>query len=80
MQSSDAYLTIWVRRQWDDYRIALYSLEDLSRVHWSLTSGGVQAPAPQPFLHGYVQCDEAIEGELPHSGRHGPCPHSIKIL
>ena len=33
----------------------------------------------QPFIYGFVQCDEAIEGEVAHSGTHGPCPHSIKV-
>ena len=43
-------------------------------------SGGVRAPSPQLFLHGYVNCRAALSGEVAHSGGHGgPCPHSIKV-
>jgi hypothetical protein len=35
--------------------------------------------APQYFIHGYVDCEGAVSGEVSHSGEHGPCPHSIKI-
>ena len=48
---------VWVRRQWNDHRMAKYRLSHLRNVHWSEYSGGVYAKAPQPFLHGYVQCD-----------------------
>lgn len=68
-----------VRRQWNDWRKAKYRLEDLEHVHWSYMSGGVQAPTPRPFMHAYVRCDAAVEGEVAHSGTHGPCPHSIKV-
>jgi hypothetical protein len=69
-----------VRRQWDDAEmIATYRLEDLEGVRWDMVSGGINAPTPQPFLHGYVQCDAMVTGELAHSGTHGPCPHRIKV-
>ena len=68
-----------VRRQWNSPEIATYNLGDVSGVHWSAVSGGVFDHAPQPFLHAYVQCDGAIEGEVAHTGSHGPCPHSIKV-
>jgi hypothetical protein len=67
-----------VRRQWNDWRTAKYRLSDVEDVRWDRFSGGVQAPAPQYFLHGYVRCDEAVEGEVAHSGMHGDCPHRIK--
>lgn len=70
---------IWVRRQWNDYRKAKYKLGDISNVHWDNISGGVYARAPQYFLHGYVWCNEMLEGELAHSGIHGDCSHNIKV-
>jgi hypothetical protein len=68
-----------VRRQWNDWRQATYRLEDIQRVHWSDSSGGVMAPAPQFFLHGYVSCADALDGEVAHGGGHGGCPHLIKV-
>ena len=70
---------VFVRRQWNDWKIAKYRLSDIQNPHWSDTSGGVFARAPQPFIHGYVQCDLAVEGEVAHSGVHGSCPHSILV-
>jgi hypothetical protein len=73
---------IWVRRQWNhsapDER-AKYRLADVKDVHWDWVSGGVWSASPQAFLYGYVQCDGMLEGDLAHSGQHGPCPHRIKV-
>jgi len=70
-----------VRRQWNDYRVALYRIEDVTGAHWDQVSGGVQAKAPRYFIHAYVRCNGMVEGELPHSGLHaGPCPHTIKVV
>jgi hypothetical protein len=69
-----------VRRQWNDYRKALYRVKDINGLHWDLVSGGIQARAPQYYLAGYVQCDAMLEGDLAHSGVHGSCPHSIKVF
>ena len=68
-----------VRRQWNDHRQAAVRFNGLDGVHWTTLSGGVMAPAPQPFLHGYILCDAVIEGELAHSCMHGSGPHSIKV-
>lgn len=70
---------VWVRRQYNDYRIAKYELNSIEGIHWDRVSGGVGAQTPQAFLHGYVSCDGMLEGELSHSGIHGPCPHQIKV-
>jgi hypothetical protein len=75
---SDAAI-VTVRREWNDWRKASYRLADLEGVHWSQITGGVGVPVPQPFIHGYVSCDQMLEGELAHSGSHGPCPHRIKV-
>lgn len=50
-----------VRRQWNDWRQATYRLSDLEGAHWGTLSGGVRVRTPQPFLHGYVQCDAMLE-------------------
>ena len=71
---------VWVRRQWNSYNKAKYKLTDISGIRWDTISGGVNAPAPQPFIHGYVSCDGMSEGALDHSGIHGACPHpNIKV-
>jgi hypothetical protein len=70
---------VWVRRQWNDYRDAAYRIEDVSGWRWSYVSGGVNAPAPRPFVHAYVSCDGMIEGELAHSCAHRRGPHCIKV-
>ncbi len=70
---------VWVRRQWNDYRKAQYRLRDLQGAHWDWTSGGVNVPAPQPFMHGYVWCNGMLGGELAHSCAHGPGPHRIQV-
>lgn len=67
-----------IRRQWNDWRLADVELDKISNLQWSSYSGGVNAPCPQPFVHGYVYCNE-IDGEIAHSCMHGPGPHSIKV-
>jgi len=70
---------VWVRRQWNDWREAQYRLSDISGLHWDDISGGVNARAPRTFLHGYVLCNVMVSGEISHSCRHGPPPHSVKV-
>src|SRR4051812_24087609 len=70
---------VWVRRQFDDHRHAAYRLADISGLHWSQFSGGLQSRANRSYLHGYVFCDGMIAGKLAHSCRHGPPPHRIKV-
>ncbi len=76
-------VTVWVRRHWNDNLSAEYALDDLSGVHWSRTSGGevygTARRSPRPMVHGYVDCDRAVSGELSHSCTHGPPPHRIKV-
>jgi len=71
--------TVWVRRQWNDWRQACFRLDDVEGLDFSDTSGGVVARAPRKFLHGYVACDAMLEGDLAHSCRHGNGPHRIKV-
>jgi len=71
--------TVVVRRQWNDYRRAVVSVDSLSDFHWSSRSGEAGAISPRPFLHAYLSCDAIISGELSHSCLHGDGPHRIKI-
>ena len=70
---------VQVRRQWNDYRIASYRLSQIGGLRWSQYSGGVNAVAPRPFVHGYVLCTEMVDGELAHSCAHGRPPHEILV-
>ncbi len=67
-----------VRRSWRDSRVAVYRLEDVQDVHWSVGQG-LMARAPRHFLQGYVWCDGMVVGTLVHSGTLGPCPHRVPI-
>ena len=59
-----------VRRQWNDWRQAKVKFSALDGIRWDRISGGVGAPAPQPFIHGYIWPDAIVEGEVAYSGRH----------
>lgn len=69
---------VYIRRHWKDWKVGSVDLERLDGLHWGQISGGVQRVSPRPYIYGYVTCTE-IEGEIAHSGVHGPCPHSIKV-
>ncbi|MFD5828119.1 hypothetical protein [Lentzea sp. NPDC060358] len=70
---------VWVRRQWNNTLSAGYRLADVSEPHWSEFSGGTQTRANRFYVHAYVMCDAAVEGEVAHSCRHGRGPHRIKV-
>jgi len=78
-------ILIKVRRQPSDYRIATYKQSGISDIDWDNISGGIRSSfMGQYVLYGYVMCNEAIDGEIAHSGQygienHGPCPHRIKV-
>lgn len=74
----DDSTTVNIRRQWDDHRTAQTAFGNLSNLHWDTISGGINAKAPQPFIHAYVDCP-AIEGNIAHSCQHGTRPHPIKV-
>jgi hypothetical protein len=71
--------SVIVRRQWNDWRRASFPYDSISHLRWDNISGGAQVRAPQYFLHGYVYCNEMIDGEIAHSCTHGPGPHEIKV-
>jgi hypothetical protein len=68
---------VHVRRQYDDWNGADVRLDQVSRLHWSDTSGGVNAKANRSYIHGYVWCTDA-KG-ISHSCTHGPPPHLVKV-
>jgi hypothetical protein len=68
-----------VRRQWNDCAIGTVKLESFGGAHWDVVSGGVRQVAIRPFIHGYVWCNEIIDGAVSHSCAHGAGPHRIKV-
>jgi hypothetical protein len=68
-----------IRRQWNDYRDARVPIGVFQEPHWSCESGGVNALAPQYFIHGYIYCDSLGDQEFGHSCAHGRGPHRIKV-
>jgi hypothetical protein len=79
IHEASAGAIVQVRRQWNDFKIASYRIEDIDGLHYSDESGGVYARSPRSFVHGYVMCDKMLNGELSHSCSHGPAPHRIKV-
>jgi hypothetical protein len=72
-------MIISIRRQWNNWQIAEIPFEKIGELHWSDVSGGVNATAPQKFVHGYVYCHEIV-GDIAHSCAHGEGPHRIKVV
>lgn len=69
---------VHVRRQWNDQYEGTVRQSQISGLHWTCESGGINAVAPRAFLHGYVWCTDVV-GSISHSCRHGPPPHAIKV-
>lgn len=70
---------IYVTRSKGDYKSATVKLKNLSDFHWGTTSGGARVYTGNYNLYAYMYCNEIEEGEIGHSGIHGPCPHYIKV-
>jgi hypothetical protein len=71
---------VQVRRQWNKPRkIGLFRLSDIDDIRWRKFSGGLRHKANRRYLHGYVMCDQMVDGKLGHSCKHGPPPHRIKV-
>lgn len=68
-----------VKRNPRDWQEASYREDQISDPHWSATSGGVRRGLGGEKLCGYVVCNEAVYGEVAHSGIHKACPHTIKV-
>ncbi len=78
MMPANKDVKIAIRHQWNSWRIGEAKLIDIAGLHWDILSGGAHAPAPQPFVYGYVYCDK-IEGDIDHSCIHCEGPHKIKV-
>ena len=69
---------VYVRRRPADHMTASCRLSALWSIRWSDVSGGVARRTSRPAIFANVMCD-VLEGEIGHSGIHGPCPHEIKV-
>ena len=69
---------LWVRRQ-QNGTVGKVRLDGFRDRHWSGIAGGRGRPTPGYFIFGYISCDAVLEGEVGHTGSHGPCPHRIKV-
>jgi hypothetical protein len=77
---AEQVIRVQVRRQWNRLRkIAVYRLDDVADIRWRKFSGGLGHKANRLYLHGYVMCDQMVEGRLAHSCQHGPAPHRVKV-
>lgn len=71
---------VWVVRQKGDYKKAKVKLSNIQNLRWDEISGGAKIRNGTCALYGYMMCNQIEEGEIGHSGIHGPCPHRIKVL
>jgi ribosomal protein S27AE len=69
---------VYIRRQWNHWETAYASFDDLDGFRWDTFSGGYQEESPEPFIYGYIWCNNII-GEIGHSCCHGEGPHQIKV-
>jgi hypothetical protein len=69
----------FVRRQWNNWMKGKVRADAITDLHFDRLSGGVRTRAPREFLHGYIWCDEIVEGTVAHSCQHGTAPHYIKV-
>ncbi len=71
---------VWVVRHKGDWKKGKVKLSDVKNLRWDDISGGIRKYTGTCELYGYIWCNQIIEGEIGHSGIHGPCPHNIKVL
>ena len=77
--STSMQTTVVVRRQWNAWKKGKVAIDRMWGFHWRSTSGGVGARSPRPMLYAKISCDSLLDGEIDHSGIHGPCPHEILV-
>ena len=63
-----------VQEGWNSWRSAEVRLRDLEDIHWMQPKG-----SPRPLLHGYVNCQCVMNGEIPHACDHGDTPHRLHV-
>ena len=52
---------VFVRRQWNDWKIGKVNFSKLDGFRWDNISGGVFVISPQPFIHAYTSCENMVE-------------------
>jgi hypothetical protein len=70
---------VWVRCQWHDWRRGKVLLSNLQGLHWCSHSGAAEGPASRRFIHGYINCNQILEGEVAHSCSQEGRPHRIRV-
>lgn len=72
-------LTVWVQYHRLDTQTAKYDFRRFEDPHWSIENYHREAKVPQIQIHGYVDCDKMLEGEVAHSCPPGTGPHRVKV-
>ena len=73
--------SVKVRRAWNDtLHTAKVPLEAVGLLHWEIVTAETAQISLQ-FIHGYVLCDQFLNGELGHScdSEQEQAPHIIKV-
>jgi hypothetical protein len=65
---------IRVQREWNAWRTAEVSIDDLEDIHWRQPAG-----APHPLLHAYVPRARIAERDIPHDFPGTPEPHRMRV-
>ena len=65
---------ICVQSEWNAWRTAEVSIDDLDDIHWRHPGG-----APHPLLHAYVSCERIARGEIPHQCARMSGPHRLLV-
>jgi len=65
---------IRVQREWNGWQDAEVPLRDLEDVHWFQPHG-----APNPLIHGYVNCTQLVSGSLAHDCNSRSAPHRLLV-
>jgi hypothetical protein len=71
---ADPVPQVIVRSQWNAWRAATVPVTELEDIHWLRPNG-----APRRLLHGYVWCNRARAGQLPHDCPVAPAPHRVLV-
>jgi len=69
---------VYVRRQWNDEKIAAVPFDQFHNPYWDDISGEMMQRAPRPFIHGYVWCTDA-QDQSAHVHAHKDGPHWTKV-
>jgi len=70
---------VLARRQWNDCGIAAFQLDDVSGLHWSQITEGVNSRSPVPTIHGYVSRGAIQGGQLTRFCCYDKEPHDLEV-